>query len=79
MALYHLTQENFQGAVEQYRKVADLNSDKAEALFKIGHQYLDLAARLAYRGARLYPESAVGASIPWRYAVGTRPLGRCCA
>ncbi len=60
MALYHLTQENFQGAAEQYRKIADLNSDKAEALFKIGHQYLDLAARLAYRGARLYPESAWG-------------------
>jgi tetratricopeptide (TPR) repeat protein len=29
-------------------------------LFKIGHQYLDLAARLAYRGARLYPESPWG-------------------
>lgn len=60
MALYHLAQENFQGAAEQYRKIADLNADKAEALFKIGHQYLDLAARLAYRGARLYPESAWG-------------------
>ncbi|MGB6687767.1 MAG: tetratricopeptide repeat protein [Terracidiphilus sp.] len=60
MALYHLTQENFQGAAEQYRKVADLNSDKAEAQFKIGHQYLDLAARLAYLGARLYPESPWG-------------------
>jgi tetratricopeptide (TPR) repeat protein len=60
MALYHLTQENFQGAVEQYRKVAALNSDKAEALFTVGHQYLDLAARLAYRGARLYPDSAWG-------------------
>jgi tetratricopeptide (TPR) repeat protein len=60
MALYHLTQENFHGAAEQYRKVADLNSDKPEALFKIGHQYLDLAARLAYRGARLYPDSPWG-------------------
>jgi len=60
MALYHLTQENFQGAAEQYRKIADLNSDKPEALFKIGHQYLDLAARLAYRGARLYPQSPWG-------------------
>ncbi len=60
MALYHLTQENFQGAAEQYRKVADLNSDKPEALFKLGHQYLDLAARLAYRGARLYPDSSWG-------------------
>src|ERR1700753_2713991 len=60
MAVYHLTQENFQGAVEQYRKVAGLNSDKAEALFTLGHQYLDLAARLAYRGARLYPDSPWG-------------------
>jgi tetratricopeptide (TPR) repeat protein len=60
MGLYQITQENFQGAVEQYRKLADLNSDKAEALFTIGHQYLDLAARLAYRGARLYPDSAWG-------------------
>ena len=60
MAVYQLTQENFQGAVEQYRKVAGLNSDKAEALFTVGHQYLDLAVRLAYRGARLYPDSAWG-------------------
>src|SRR5579863_7012972 len=60
MALYQLTQENFQGAVEQYREVADLNPDKPEALFKIGHQYLNLAARLAYRGAHLYPDSAWG-------------------
>ena len=60
MALYYLTQENFQGAAEQYRKLADLNPDKAEALFKIGHQYLDLAVRLAYRGARLYPDSSWG-------------------
>ena len=60
MAVYQLTRENFQGAVEQYRKIADLNSDKAEASFNLGHQYLDLAARLAYRGARLYPDSAWG-------------------
>ena len=60
MAVYHLTQENFQGAVEQYRKVAALNSDQAEALFTLGHQYLDMAARLAYRGARLYPDSSWG-------------------
>jgi tetratricopeptide (TPR) repeat protein len=60
MAVYHLTQDNFQGAVEQYRKVAALNPDKAEALFIVGHQYLDMAARLAYRGARLYPESPWG-------------------
>jgi tetratricopeptide (TPR) repeat protein len=60
MALYDLTQENLQGAAEQYRRVADLNTDKPEALFKIGHQYLDLAARLAYQGARRYPDSPWG-------------------
>ena len=60
MALYDLTQENVQGAAEQYRKIADLNPDKSAALYKIGHQYLDLAVRLAYRGARLYPDSAWG-------------------
>jgi len=60
MSLYDLTQNNFQGAAEQYRKVAELDPDKAEALFKIGHQYLDMAARLAYRGARLYPDSPWG-------------------
>ena len=60
MALYCLTQENLEGAAEQYRKVADLNSDKPEALFKVGHEYLDLAARLAFRGAHLYPDSPWG-------------------
>lgn len=60
MALYDLSKEDVPGAAEQYRKVAELNPDKAEALFTIGHQYLDLAARLAYRGARLYPDSAWG-------------------
>jgi tetratricopeptide (TPR) repeat protein len=60
MALYHLSQENFRDAAEQFRQIAALNSDKAEAWFRLGHQYLDLAARLAYRGARLYRESAWG-------------------
>jgi len=60
MSLYYLTQENLQGAVEQYRKVADLDPDKPEALFRVGHQYLEMAGRLAYRGARLYRDSSWG-------------------
>jgi tetratricopeptide (TPR) repeat protein len=60
MALYYLSQENFRGAAVEFRQIAALDSDKAEAWFKLGHEYLDLAARLAYRGARLYPESAWG-------------------
>lgn len=60
LALYYLSQENFRGAAEEYRKIAELDPDKPEALFKLGHEYLDLAARLAYRGARLYRDSAWG-------------------
>ena len=60
MALYHLSQENFRGAAVEFRQIAALDPDKAEAWFKLGHEYLDLAARLAYRGARLYRESAWG-------------------
>jgi tetratricopeptide (TPR) repeat protein len=60
MALYYLSQEDFREAAEQFRQIAALESDKADAWFKLGHEYLDLAARLAYRGARLYPESAWG-------------------
>src|ERR1700687_327264 len=59
-ALYHLSQEDFRGAAAEFRQIAALDSDKAEAWFKLGHEYLDLAARLAYRGARLYRESAWG-------------------
>ena len=60
MALYYLAKDNVPGAAEQYRKVADLDPDKSQALFKEGHEYLDLGARLAYRGARLYPDSPWG-------------------
>jgi tetratricopeptide (TPR) repeat protein len=60
MALYHLSRDDFQGAAEEYRQLAALDADKAEAYFKLGHQYLDLSARLAFRGARLYKDSAWG-------------------
>ena len=60
LASCYLNRENFRNAAGQFRQIAALNTDKAEAWFKLGHQYLDLAARLAYRGARLYPESAWG-------------------
>jgi tetratricopeptide (TPR) repeat protein len=60
MALYHLSQENFRGAAVEFRQIAALDSDKAEAWFKLGHEYLDLAGRLAYRGARLYRDSGWG-------------------
>lgn len=60
LASSYLAQENFGSAAEQFRCIAGLNPDKSEAWFKLGHEYLDLAARLAYRGAHLYPDSAWG-------------------
>jgi len=60
MASYHLSHDDFHSAGEEFRLLASLNSDKAEAWFKLGHQYLDLSARLAFRGARLYKDSPWG-------------------
>ncbi len=60
LASCYLGQESFRSAAEEFRQVAMLDSDKSEAWFKLGHEYLDLAARLAYRGAHLYRESAWG-------------------
>src|SRR5216683_5373990 len=60
LASAYLGQENFRSAAEEFRQIALLDSDKSEALFKLGHEYLDLAARLAYRGAHMYRESAWG-------------------
>jgi tetratricopeptide (TPR) repeat protein len=60
LASCYLGQENFRSAAEEFRQIAVLDSDKSEAWFKLGHEYLDLAARLAYRGAHLYRESAWG-------------------
>jgi tetratricopeptide (TPR) repeat protein len=60
LASCYLGQEKFRSAAEELRQVAVLDSDKSEAWFKLGHEYLDLAARLAFRGAHLYRESAWG-------------------
>jgi tetratricopeptide (TPR) repeat protein len=60
LASSYLDQENFRSAGEEFRQIAVLDSNKSGAWFKLGHEYLDLAARLAYRGARLYRESAWG-------------------
>jgi len=60
MTLYYLGRDDFQSAAEEFRQLAALNSDRAEAWFRLGHQYLDLSARLAFRGARLYKDSPWG-------------------
>lgn len=60
LASAYLGKDDFGSAAEEFRKIAALDSDKSEASFKLGHEYLDLSARLAFRGARLYRESAWG-------------------
>jgi tetratricopeptide (TPR) repeat protein len=60
LAASYMVQENFRAAAEEFHQLAELDPDKSEALFELGHQYLDLSARLAYRGAHLYRESAWG-------------------
>ena len=60
LASCYLDQEDFRSAAEQFRQIALLDSGEPEAWFKLGHEYLDMAARLAYRAAHLYPESAWG-------------------
>ncbi|HYY72298.1 MAG TPA: tetratricopeptide repeat protein [Candidatus Bathyarchaeia archaeon] len=60
LASSYLGQEDFRSAAEEFRHMAAMDSDKSEAWFQLGHEYLDLSARLAFRGAHLYPESAWG-------------------
>jgi len=60
LATSYLGQEDFRSAADEFRQIAAMDSDKSEGWFKLGHEYLDLSARLAFRGARLYPESAWG-------------------
>ncbi len=60
LASSYLGQEDFRSAAEEFRRMAAIETDKSEAWFKLGHEYLDLSALLAFRGARLYPESAWG-------------------
>lgn len=60
LASSYLAKDDFRNAIEQFRQLALVSSDKSEAWFKLGHQYLDLAGRLAYRGAQLYSDSAWG-------------------
>jgi tetratricopeptide (TPR) repeat protein len=47
LAAAYLGQEDFRDAAEQFRQMALQEADKSEAWFKLGHEYLDLAARLA--------------------------------
>ena len=61
----YLAKSDFLHTSAEYLELARLNPDKADALYKLGHDYINLAARMAFRGAQVYSGS------PW----GNRFLG----
>jgi tetratricopeptide (TPR) repeat protein len=65
LALCYVSKQDFRQAANEYRELARLNPDKADAWFQLGHDYVNLAAHLAFRGAEVYRGS------PW----GNRFLG----
>ncbi len=60
LARCYLARGDFRQTADEYRELASLNPDKAEAWFKLGHDYLELSARLAFRGSHLYLNSPWG-------------------
>lgn len=60
LATCYRMRDNYREAADQFRQLSVLDSDKPEAWFRLGHDYLDLSARLAYRGARVHSGSAWG-------------------
>lgn len=60
LATCYRMEDNYRDAADQFRQLSVLDPDKPEAWFRLGHDYLDLSARLAYRGARLFSDSAWG-------------------
>jgi len=65
LAMCYVSREDFRQAADEYRELASQNPDKADAWFSLGHDYVNLAAHMAFRGAEVYRGS------PW----GNRFLG----
>jgi len=60
LARCYLAQPDYREAANAYRDLANMNPDKAEAWFELGHNYLNMSARLAFRGSRVYLNSPWG-------------------
>lgn len=56
----YLARGDFRRTADEDRQVAKLEPDKADAWFNLGHDYLNLSARLAFRGSRTYLNSPWG-------------------
>ena len=60
LARCYLARQEFRQTADEYRELASLNPDKAEAWFKLGHEYLNLSGSLALRGSHVYLNSPWG-------------------
>jgi tetratricopeptide (TPR) repeat protein len=56
----YLAQADFRRTADEYRELASLDPDKAGAWYNLGHDYLNLSARLAFRGSHVYLNSPWG-------------------
>ncbi len=63
LAACYLAQDNYLEAANQYRELFSLSPEKAEAWFAIGHDYVDISARLTSQMARNHPDSAWGSRL----------------
>jgi len=54
LAMCYVSREDFRQAADEYRELASQNPDKADAWFSLGHDYVNLAAHMAFRGAEVY-------------------------
>ena len=60
----YVAQDNYREAAKESRVFFSLESDREEAWFRLGHDYLDMARRLAGRMSRRHQNSA------WGYRLG---------
>ncbi|MGO8789537.1 MAG: tetratricopeptide repeat protein [Terriglobia bacterium] len=60
LARCYLARGDFRQTADEYRRLASLNPDRAEAWFELGHDYLNLSAPLAFRRSHSYLDSAWG-------------------
>ena len=63
LAACYLAQDNYLKATNQYRELFSLSPEMAEAWFALGHDYLDISARLTTQMARNHPDSAWGVRL----------------
>jgi tetratricopeptide (TPR) repeat protein len=70
LAACYLAEDDYRNADSEFRKVFALDSDKQQAWFVLGRDYLDMTKRLNVRMSRVYADSA------WSYRWAGDVLGQ---